>query len=200
MIGAFGRTADHWFSGFLPGKVMLENPAMKSSTRFISRRCAAALLGIVCLLSIGFHRSALSLMRGTRHELLWRMCSFGNGPGVQVLLFLGADPDGERDSRDHSSWYYPSRAGLPAGEALRSRHSHVLLILLENGANPDAEPSPPDDENLLSLAVGLEDEACVAMLLKAGARRITPSGKNILELARRGGGSNAVLRLLEKPE
>lgn len=112
-----------------------------------------------------------------------------------MLLFLGADPRGERDARDHGRWFYPSATVLPAGAAVRNLDSRILRHLLEAGADPDAEPFPPEDENLLSLAVGLGSEECVALLLEAGAKPSTPSGKSVLEMARSRGLSNAVLRL-----
>jgi ankyrin repeat protein len=108
---------------------------------------------------------------------------------------LGADPRGERDARDHNRWFYPSGAVLPTGEAVQNRDSRILRLLLEAGADPDAEPFPPKDENLLSLAVGLGNEECVGLLLEAGAKTRTPSGKSILDTARSKGFSNIVSRL-----
>jgi ankyrin repeat protein len=114
-----------------------------------------------------------------------------------MLLSLGADPEGERDRRDHSYWFYPLPQVLPAGEALRNHHPEILSLLLAAGASPNAEPSPPDDENLLSLAVGQGDIEAVTLLVNAGARRTTPAGRKILEIARGLGLSNVVSRLRE---
>jgi ankyrin repeat protein len=85
---------------------------------------------------------------------------------------------------------------LPTGEAVQNRDSRILRLLLEAGADPDAEPFPPEDENLLSLAVGLGNEECVALLLEASAKTRTPSGKSVLEKARSRGLSNIVSRLM----
>lgn len=168
---------------------------MRTVTRPVRGRWIALWVAVLLLTLMGLHRPALSLARACRHEVLWRACSGGSDMGVRVLLLLGADPEGRLDARDHDYWFYPSAAGIPTGEALRNRHSHVLKLLLESGANPDAEPSPPDDENLLSMAVVLGDEECVARLVEAGARGQTPSGKSILEIARRRGLSNIVSML-----
>jgi hypothetical protein len=41
------------------------------------------------------------VFRGARHHFLDRACAFGGDIGDEILLGLGADPDGQRDRRQY---------------------------------------------------------------------------------------------------
>lgn len=103
-----------------------------------------------------------------RYELLVGACRTGDERSVEILLNLGAHPDGGPDwITDAIGGKYGDEFTSPLSCAAEQGHVGVMKLLLARGAHVDLLEG--EGLTALALAVGSKQRASVALLLSAGA-------------------------------
>jgi hypothetical protein len=103
---------------------------MKPRKKAILAGICAALLAFLGLYSYRFARAE-------RHWLLDRACATGDASRVELLLRLGADPNGLRDTRYYMNFGWTVfEPTPPLFVAASAGHTEVVRLLLSSGANP----------------------------------------------------------------
>ena len=161
-------------------------------------KTAAILQAVVLFALIGIVVWLYPVLRGVRYHFFDRACAFGDDIGVDILLRLGADPDGRSDYKQYQHYVAGLEQFPPLFQATCNGDTNILRLFLAAHANLNPPPFPPDDSTLLGLAA-IRGHADAARLLRnAGARLELPGGGSAIELARQHGHTNVVLVLEQK--
>jgi ankyrin repeat protein len=137
---------------------------------------------------------AYPIFRGMRYHFFDRACYFGDDDGVEMLLKLGADPDGNRDYSQYVKYVAAIEPTAPIFQAAWTGDTNVMSLLLAAHANPNIVNGEGD---LTPLAVAvIHGHAEAAHLLRAaGARLDLPDGRSIMDLADQHGYTNIAAEL-----
>lgn len=103
-----------------------------------------------------------------RYQLLKGACASGDERAVEILLEVGASPDGGPDWVTDALWgKYGDEFSSPLTAAAYHGHLDIMKLLLKHGAHVDLL----EGEGLtsLSLAISARQRAAVELLLEAGA-------------------------------
>lgn len=162
------------------------------------KRLKSASFGVCAIgLLVGLlAKPVTSITRGLRYSLFDKACAQSSHAMIRLLLELGADPDGERDYQDYSRWFEAAPLTRPVSHPIQTNDPKTLGLLLAWGANPDVEPFPPEEENLLSMAIRRGSDEMVMLLVRAGVRDRVPGSASAIQYAAGLGKTNVVSILL----
>ena len=107
-------------------------------------------------------------LRGMRYHFFDRACAFGDDVGVELLLHLGADPDGKRDHEQYVKYVAAIEPTAPIFHAAWGGETNVLALLLAAHANPNILNGEGDLTPLATAAIHGHAEA-IRLLRTAGA-------------------------------